>query len=205
MTPFTYLIGWSKHNTYYYGAKYSKDANTLQLMTTYMTSSDKVKNFILLNGMPDIIQIRRIFNSVNKCRAWEERVLKRMKVRTSEKWLNQTDRQGLPPRYNCNNWNGKKMSEESKAKISKALSGKKHTDQHKLNNSKAQSGKVLKEETKENISKSLKGKTKSSEHKQAISKALKGRIISDEAKRKLKETLAKKRELKQEQGRKNTC
>lgn len=195
MTPFTYLIGWTKHNLYYYGARYAKDADVSQLMTTYMTSSKKVKAFIELNGMPDIVEVRRTFTSVDACRLWEERVLKRMKVRTSEKWLNQTDRQGLPPRYGCDSWNGLKMSGEGKSNISKALTGKKHTEEHKLNNSKAQTGKVISEKARESLSKALKGRVMSEDHKSAIGESLKGRVITDEWRKKLSDA-AKKRELK---------
>ena len=72
--PYTYLIGWSKLNTWYYGSRFALKSNCLyetgchpdDLFVTYFTSSKYVKNFIKLNGNPDIIQIRKTFPSNNK-------------------------------------------------------------------------------------------------------------------------------------------
>ena len=50
----------------------------------------------------------------------------------------------------------RKMSEEQKAKISKALTGKKRTDEQKAKISKAKMGIKRDEETKQKISDSLK-------------------------------------------------
>lgn len=76
MTPYTYLIGWSHHNIWYYGAQWNKQSSPKALMTTYFTSSKIVKQFIHSHGLPDIIQIRKIFNSTQKCKTWESRVLR---------------------------------------------------------------------------------------------------------------------------------
>lgn len=77
---------------------------------------------------------------------------------------------------------GKKLSEETKRKISKALKGKKHTEETKRKMSKARKGKkqpniskALKGKKQPNVSKALKGKKLSKEHCENISKAKKGK------------------------------
>ncbi len=94
--PYTYLIGWSKYDTWYYGVRYSKDCHPDDLWVTYFTSSKMVKNFYIKNGEPDVIQIRKLFSSVKLAQQWEVTVLKRMKVVESKQWLNQNDRLAPP-------------------------------------------------------------------------------------------------------------
>jgi hypothetical protein len=60
--PYTYLIGWSSHNKYYYGVRYSKKASPSEFWLTYFTSSNEVKKFREAHGEPDIIQIRKTFS-----------------------------------------------------------------------------------------------------------------------------------------------
>lgn len=86
--PFTYLLGWSKLNRYYYGVRYAKDCHPIDLGVTYFSSSKYVKEFIRLNGLPDIIQVRKTFESKIKALSWEKRVIIRMKMIGNEKWLN---------------------------------------------------------------------------------------------------------------------
>lgn len=88
---YTYLIGWSTYKKFYYGVRYSKNANPFELWKTYFTSSKYVKNFREKYGEPDIIQIRKTFNNPDKARLWEHKVLKKLKVVNDDKWLNQTD------------------------------------------------------------------------------------------------------------------
>lgn len=89
--PFTYLIGWSKLNRWYYGVKYSAGTQPKDLWTTYFTSSKYVKIARDEYGEPDVIQIRKVFDDQEKAREWESIVLKRMKVRIDERFLNKTD------------------------------------------------------------------------------------------------------------------
>lgn len=96
--PYTYLIGWSKQKTYYYGARYAKNATPSDLWTTYFTSSKHVKQFMLEHGDPDIIQIRQTFSNVGKCREWEHKVLLRMDVIHHESFLNRTNNKGFTPK-----------------------------------------------------------------------------------------------------------
>ena len=99
--PYCYLIGWSKHNRWYYGSEYSvkrKIANPCNLWVSYFTSSYIVDNFRKLNGDPDIIQIRRIFQTAEEAISWEYRVLRRLKVRHDNRWLNVYDGRSPPGR-----------------------------------------------------------------------------------------------------------
>ena len=66
--PYTYLIGWSDLNTYYYGVRFAKRCKPADLWNPYKTSSKHVKKFIELHGDPDIIQVRRVFDSAEKAK-----------------------------------------------------------------------------------------------------------------------------------------
>lgn len=87
---YTYLIGWSNYNKWYYGVRYAKDANPDELWKRYFTSSKAVKCFTEVNGDPDIIEIRKTFNSPVKARAWESKVLNKMSVSSDDRFLNIT-------------------------------------------------------------------------------------------------------------------
>jgi len=95
-TPYCYLIGWTSLDKYYYGVRYSTKLNCLykngchpdDLWVTYFTSSKYVLNYRSRYGEPDIIQIRRLFNSAVKAIDWEVKVLRRIKASKIEKWIN---------------------------------------------------------------------------------------------------------------------
>lgn len=91
MICYTYLVGWSKLDVWYYGCRYAKNCSPQELWIKYFTSSKLVKNFRKIHGEPDVIQIRKTFDSELSARTWEYKVLKRMKVKNSSRWLNQTD------------------------------------------------------------------------------------------------------------------
>ena len=94
-TPYTYLIGWSKLDKWYYGVKFAKGCHPAELFNMgvskkrrYETSSKVVHGLILENGLPDIIQIRQIFkNSVGSINA-EHTVINRLNMIKSTKFLN---------------------------------------------------------------------------------------------------------------------
>ena len=89
--PYTYLIGWSKENKWYYGVEYRKSgriANPKNLWTIYKTSSLIVKRFYAKHGDPDVIQIRRTFRDANKAYIWEQKVLRRLDVQHKSHFLN---------------------------------------------------------------------------------------------------------------------
>lgn len=93
---YTYLLGWSKHNKFYYGVRYSKDADPSELWCKYKTSSKHVKNFAKKNGDPDIVQVRKTFELKEAAIDWENKVLKRMKVVQDTRFLNATDNKAIP-------------------------------------------------------------------------------------------------------------
>lgn len=89
MNAYTYLVGWSKHGKFYYGAQWNKKSNPEALWVTYFTSSRHVREFRELHGEPDVIMIRKTFGEdVAACREWEERVLTRVRAKNKQHWLN---------------------------------------------------------------------------------------------------------------------
>jgi hypothetical protein len=147
-TPYTYLIGWSKLDVWYYGSRYARKSNCLyksgchpdEFWVTYFTSSEHVKKFREENGEPDIIEIRKTFPAsseklneeeisylIDKVRNWEHTFLKRTKAPTNKNWLNKSD--ALAIRYDQHPMLGKKVSDKTKNKISQTLSGRKDTEE----------------------------------------------------------------------------
>ena len=109
MKPYTYLIKWSKLGKSYYGVKYGKNANPDTFWRNYFTSSKIVKRYRNKYGDPDIIQIRRTFDTPEQALIWERKVLKRAKLTVNDKFLNLGD------------MGGSLMNEATKAKISKTM------------------------------------------------------------------------------------
>lgn len=89
--PYTYLIGWSEFNKWYYGVRFSKTCRPSDLWVTYFTSSKHVKSFREKFGEPDILEIRKTFKTSKAARDWEKRVLIKMEVTDDDRWLNQTN------------------------------------------------------------------------------------------------------------------
>jgi ribosomal protein L37AE/L43A len=117
---YTYLIGWSKYDKWYYGVRYSKYAHPSDLWKTYFTSSQYVKEFREKHGEPDIIQIRKTFNDAKSAKDWENRVLKRMNVTSNNKWLNKTLSYGFPTRDISGN-NNPMSDPKTRKKVAKTL------------------------------------------------------------------------------------
>lgn len=99
--PYTYLIGWSHLNKWYYGSetatggnkiKKGRVANPNNLWSKYFTSSKIVKLFRKVHGEPDVIQVRKTFLDKKSALAWENKVLCRMCVTQNDNWLNQSIR-----------------------------------------------------------------------------------------------------------------
>ena len=137
--PYTYLVGWSSLNKFYYGVQYNKKANPSNLWTTYFTSSKYVKKFRELYGEPDIIQVRKIFQSKEKACSWEFKVIQRLNCVRSEQWLNRS-------------LAGQKFYNDGISCI-----GHKHTTETKKKISLARTGQLISTETKKKISMSLSG------------------------------------------------
>lgn len=167
MTPYTYLIGWSHLNKYYYGVRYKKDCEPNDLWVLYFTSSQEVQEYRAIYGDPDVIQVRKTFKSKEEAVTWEYKVLKRLKVVHNEKWLNKNvgkqflfdektrKKMSESAKVRGSNRTGKKHSEETKRKISEARAGKssgennsfygkKHSEESLIKMSKAQTGKRYK-------------------------------------------------------------
>lgn len=85
--PYTYLIGWTNLNKWYYGCRYADGCSSDDLWKTYFTSSKYVFNFRKENGEPDIIKIRKVFDCKIDSLEWEGRVLRKLWNRR-EHWLN---------------------------------------------------------------------------------------------------------------------
>lgn len=93
--PYTYLIGWSKHNKWYYGVRFAKRCNPKDLWTKYFTSSKYVKNFRKEYGEPDVIQIRKTFDTPEKAIEWEDKVIMKMKLYLRDDFLNANRSKGF--------------------------------------------------------------------------------------------------------------
>lgn len=89
---YTYLIGWSKHDVWYYG---SRGANKLEpmkdIMKKYFTSSQLVENFIIKEGPPDIIKIHKLFDSYIDAKRHEGRFLRRVNAANNIRFLNKSN------------------------------------------------------------------------------------------------------------------
>lgn len=133
---YTYLIGWSKYDKYYYGVRFSKKSSPSELWVSYFTSSKYVKKFAKKHGNPDIVQIRRVFDSSKKAILWETKVLLRMNVLKDDRWLNKTNNKAIDPDCAKHGWSfaarknasiahtGKKRSESHRKAISESLKGR---------------------------------------------------------------------------------
>lgn len=132
--PYTYLIGWSKLDKWYYGSQTSliRKAHPSNLWTIYYTSSNYVKKFRELHGEPDVVQVRRTFKDRRSALMWEHKVLKKLKAHRSSRWLNQSV--GGPTFFcvRCGDENPSKR-DDVRQKISKALSGRVFNAKHRNN------------------------------------------------------------------------
>ncbi len=89
---YTYLIGWSQFNIWYYGSRDPKGAPPIDdLWKKYFTSSKYVKQKRKSYGEPDVIQVRKTFANYLEAKQWETKVIKRIGAVSSPSWLNQTD------------------------------------------------------------------------------------------------------------------
>lgn len=88
--PYTYLIGWSKHNLWYYGVRFAKGCNPDDLWKKYFTSSEIVAQKRKELGEPDIIQVRKKFLTEVDAKRWEDNILLSIPNEKRKHWLNQT-------------------------------------------------------------------------------------------------------------------
>lgn len=170
-TYYTYLIGWSKLNTWYYGSKWGKDADPSKFWISYFTSSRKVKEFRKKHGEPDVIQVRRTFDDKEKVRLWEHKVLRRIKAVEKKNWLNQTDAISIPAMPGKLNPNYGKIG---------ALRGKTFSEAHRRKMSENH-------RTKRGYVSPTKGKKLSEECKEKIRQKATGRGHSLETREKMRQ------------------
>ncbi len=183
--PYTYLIGWSKLDKWYYGSEtgLAKKAHPKNLWTTYYTSSTYVKSFRETYGEPDVIEVRRTFHNKEAAILWEAAVLKRLKVTKKSKWLNKSHGGNSFFCHSVGNENPSKRP-EVRQKISEKLAGRIFTDKARENMRQARlglhKGKSYEEiygihkatELKKIRSKSWKGKSKTEKQIQSVKDAM---------------------------------
>jgi hypothetical protein len=181
-TPYTYLIGWSKLNKWYYGSRTKRGCHPSMFWVNYHTSSKYVAWMREFYGEPDVIQIRKIFDNKEDAMKWERNVLKKMDVINNDSFLNKSDGFGTP----SGGMLGHKHTEKTKLIMSMQQSGTKngffgykHTKESKLKISIGCTGKTLSENQKKAISKRRNG----------VSNRGSGFVLSTETKTKIKNTM----------------
>jgi len=165
---YTYFIGWSKLGLFYYGSRYGKGCHPSDFWQTYFTSSKRVAEVRAEHGDPDIIQIRKTFDTAEKAMLWEKHVLRRMKVTSRKDFLNET-------MGNMPTMKDKKHSEETKAKMSVWQKGQKKPEEAVRKMIASLTGKKLSDEARANQSKGHIGLEFSEEHCANIAKSKIGR------------------------------
>ena len=174
---FTYLIGWSHQDVWYYG--YST-RNESDLWNSYFTSSKYVALFRKENGEPDVIRVHKQFGTKQEANLFETKFLKRVGAVKSDRWLNKHDTESFRGPCMFSESSRKKMSEAAKKRTGRVVS-----EETRRKISEAQKGKKKgpqSEETKRKKSLANSGKTISEDHKAAISKANSGRVRTAESK-----------------------
>lgn len=179
LVPYTYLITFLKTGQRYYGVRFSKSCHPSELGKTYFSSSKIINSLIKENGVESFtFEVRKIFDNIEKAQKWESRILQRLDVRHSDKWINKHNNIG--PFYA----NGT-HSKETRLKISIANTGKKLSEERKIRISESQKGRIKSADHLAKISKSLKGKQFSLIHRKRISEGMKGVSPSLEARKKI--------------------
>lgn len=197
--PYTYLIGWTAHQKYYYGVRYAKNCSPDDFWMKYFTSSPSVSAMRLLYGDPDIRQIRKIFSTREQARLWETRVLRRMKAVIREDFLNKNDAPAPPI-------NNRFMTLDTKEKIGSSNRGKPKSEEHKQKIREARAkqtntrkGIPASEETKQKIREARSKQITTDATRKKMSDSRRGekhwtygKQRSEETKLKIKETLLKR-------------
>lgn len=147
--PYTYHLYHKPTNKHYYGCRYANRprdiANPSDLWSTYFTSSKYVKQLIEEYGVDSfIVSVRKTFDTAEQTLKWEAGVLKKFNASSNNHWLNCTNgfdgfdcigpksegHKAKIGKANSKALAGKKLSEETKRKISESLRGKKKSAEH---------------------------------------------------------------------------
>lgn len=193
--PYTYLIGWTQQDRWYYGCRFSKTACSSDLWVKYFTSSRYVAKMRIDFGEPDVVEVRREFDTPAATRAWEERVLRRLKAIKSDRWLNRcyggvffhTSPEGYM--VIAEKLRGVPRSAETKEKLRIARTGKKnpHTKEWSVKVSAAKMGHVVTAETREKLRAANIGKKQTPEALAKMIAKTTGTKRSDETKEKMRQ------------------
>lgn len=184
--PYTYVITFLITGQRYYGVRYSKFADPVELGKTYFSSSKLIKSLIKEYGLSYFnFEIRKIFDDRNKACLWESKVLKRLDAAHSNVWLNRRNNEG-------NFYARGKHSSESKIKMSLSKKGKylgrKGLSRFGYDN--PMYGKNHSEETKRKMSEIAKKRPYKKASADSVLKRIKantGKLRSEETKRKMSE------------------
>lgn len=95
--PYTYLIGWSNLDKWYYGVRFAKNCHPNDLWIRYFTSSKYVALLREEHGEPDVVQVRKTFETSDAARKWELTVLQRMNVVSNARWVNRAVNNSIDP------------------------------------------------------------------------------------------------------------
>lgn len=202
MKPYTYLIKHRPTGKVYYGFRSANKVEPHEdLWKQYFTSSPKVQQLINETGVDSFdVTIRRIFKTKEQAINWEAKVLRRCKVLTDERWLNQNVAGYIMPTEESNRkisefHKGKPKTEKHKEKIRQSNLGKKRaprSNEYKVKMSAAKSGinnprynANVSEETRRKIGAANKGKVPIN----------KGKPMSEEQKAKIRATIAAKKKI----------
>jgi hypothetical protein len=179
--PYTYLVGWSTLDVWYYGVRYAKKCHPDDLWSIYFTSSKRVATIRKKYGEPDIIQVRKIFSNPEAALLWEQKVLRRLKVIKNKRWLNQSVSSAhrivgvslpgiLNPMYGKTPWNKGLTKETSPIlkKVGEKISSTKSEQDYSSENN-SFFGKNHTEEAKKKMRKPRKNKGLLGKHKRSDS------------------------------------
>ena len=118
---YTYLIGWSKQDLWYYGVRYAQvnRKQNYDLWTDYFTHSIPVKHMRAFIGEPDVIHYDKIFDSKEEAIKYERKTQKEHNVIKSNRWLNKNI-------GGCSDNTGKTKSVDFRNKMRKIKTGINH-------------------------------------------------------------------------------
>ena len=151
MKPYTYIIKHKPSGKVYYGVRSANKVDPDQdLWNKYFTSSPGVQKLIEETGADSFdVEIRKTFDTQEQAVAWETKVLRRMRVLESDRWINQNVAGYIIPTLESNAkisayHKGKPKTEEHKRKIAEANKGISstwnQTPEYRANMSKVKSG-----------------------------------------------------------------